>query len=263
MIRSQGWLALLTGLLLTGCNAFSPLSSPSGDAQLLSAARAAFDQGNYQQAINYYGQLSSSNSDTGLAESAYAEMTEAGASMQAYAGAFGKGDVAIGPAITAFAESMVPGSQAKRVAIWQAYNQAASIGDANLKYLVKFLGSVSFAAEILAESVPPNSTTLTQNDLSNIQISATNFPTTADSHGDYTLSTAVLSDVNVATPTYNMFNAAVFDLINDVDQLGDNGTFGANTLSFASQVTSNFHPTPTLTSVYIALLVSVGIGTTQ
>ena len=47
-------------LVLQGCvNIFDPLDSPSGEAQLLSAARACFDDGDFACAREFYGKLGS------------------------------------------------------------------------------------------------------------------------------------------------------------------------------------------------------------
>jgi hypothetical protein len=272
MIRSSLLLTAFVALIsLSGCNLWGGLDGPSGDAQILSAARAAFDQGDYQLAIQLYGELSSANADVGLSETAYADLTQAGASMQAYAGAFGKGDTAIGPAITSFAEGIlkVGSGQATRVAIWQAFNKQQNIANPQLKALVRFLGSLSFAAEILAETSVDGST-ITTADLNNgrVSISATAFPSSGNGvalGGSFPASTgaATLTDVNVATPTYNMFNAALTEIILDIAVLGDSGTFGTSTLSFAQELTgTNFPTSPALTSTYTSLLsnppVSIG-----
>jgi hypothetical protein len=272
MIRSSLLLAALVALIsLSGCNLYGGLDGPSGDAQILSAARAAFDQGDYQLAIQLYGELSSANADVGLSETAYADLTQAGASMQAYAAAFGKGDVAIGPAITSFAEGILAkgSGETTRVAIWQAFNLQKNIQNPNLKALVRFLGSLSFAAEILAET-SSDGKRIMKTDLSNgkVNISATPFPSSGNGNalgGTFPASTsaATLTDVSVTTPTYNMFNAALTEIILDIAVLGDSGTFGASTLSFAQQLSgSNFPTNPALTSTYASLLstppVSIG-----
>lgn len=265
MIRSSLLLLTVISLIsLTGCNLFGGLDGPSGDEQLLSAARAAFDQGDYQLAIQLYGELSSANSDVGLSETAYVDLTQAGASMKAYATAFGKGEVAIGPAITTFAEGILANGagQATRVAIWQAFNEQQNITDPQLKALVRFLGSLSFAAEILAET-STDGKTITKADLGNGKVTVSgSFP--AILGGTLTNSTgaATLANVNVAAPTYNMFNSALAEIIQDVNQLGDQGTFGTNTLSFAQALTTAFGTGLITTQDYVSSLTSpqVNIG---
>jgi hypothetical protein len=267
MIRSS--LLLVAGLfllLLSGCNLYGGIDGPSGDQQILSSCRAEFDQGDYQDALNCYQQLSSSDSDTGLSESAYVGLTQAGASMKAYASAFGKGTSSIGPAITTFAEGILANGsgQATRVAIWQAFNEQKNIQNIQLRSLVRFLGAISFAAEILAES-SANGLTITKADLSDGKVTVSgSFPTVLGGTLTDGLSTgaATLANVNVAAPTYNMFNSALAEIIQDVDQLGDQGTFGTSTLTFAQALTTAFQSGLVSTSVYVAALTSpqVDIG---
>jgi hypothetical protein len=268
--RSHGMLALLAAaFVLSGCNVFSPFTSPSGDDQTLSAARAALDQGNYQEAITLYGQLSSSENDTAQSEIAYAMLEQAGASMEDYAAAFGKGTGSIGPAITTYAESLMPGSPTKRIAIWQAFNNQTKINNVQLNALVRFLGALSFAAEILAET--GTNGTVTAADLNNgsVMISANRVPSSGSGlslggslPGQTPVAGASLSDIS-GTPTYNMFNAAFVEVIQDIAELGDQGTFGASSLTFAQTVTNGFSATPAATSLYVSALVAVGIGTQQ
>jgi hypothetical protein len=56
---------------LSGCNVFSVLDSPSGDAQLISAARACFDQGDFACARDNYSKLSDSSADIRASEEAF------------------------------------------------------------------------------------------------------------------------------------------------------------------------------------------------
>jgi hypothetical protein len=282
MIRSSLlYTVLFSSIVLSGCNLYGGLSSPSGDQQILSAARAALDQGDYADAIKFYGQLSSSAADTALAETAYADLDQQNAGMQSYAGAFGKGTTNVGPAITTFAESLIPAGQTRRVAIWTAFNEQVNIKDPKLKALVRFLGSLSFAAEILAET-SSNGTKIMKADLNDgkVMVSTTVFPSSSSAPstsptkvafslgGDNATSSgaASLADVNVSTATYNMFNSALIEIIQDVDVLGDQGTFGTNTLSFASTVTAAFTApgsqllVPVLTTAYAGLLTGTQVN---
>jgi hypothetical protein len=252
-------LATLMLTLLSGCNLFSPLSSPSGDDQILSAARAKFDSGDFQGAIALYNQLSSADQDIALSETAYAQLAEQNASMPNYMAAFGKGNVAIGPAITKFAEGMIVGAgESRRVAIYNAYlnyNQLLTIGSPNLAYLVEFLGALSFAAEILAEegSYDQNGNPiLTQNDLNTLQLTGTPAPGTA-------LSGLTLNQVSVSPGTYDLFNAAVLEISKAVVNLGTNGSFSNSTIAFAGA--SGFQAPPGSTSQYVQnVLIPAGIG---
>jgi hypothetical protein len=249
-------LATLALTLLSGCNMFSPLSSPSGDTQIISAARAKFDDGDFQGAIALYNQLSSANQGIALSETAYAMLAEQNASMENYASAFGKGNVAIGPAITKFAEGMIVGAgQTRRVAIYNAYlnyKQLLVVGSPNLAYLVEFLGALSFAAEILAEegSYDANGNPiLTQNDLNTLVLTGT--PAVPAS-----LSSLTLNQVNVSPATYDLFNAAIIEITTAVTNLGTNGEFSGSTLTFADK----FSAPPGSTPLYVEALVQLDIG---
>jgi hypothetical protein len=265
MIRSPllFFIAIISPLFLMGCNLWGGIDGPSGDAQILSSCRADFDQGDYDDALKCYQQLSSNDSDIGLSESAYVGLTQAGASMKAYASAFGKGDVSIGPAITTFAEGILAqgSGQTTRVAIWQAFNQQVNIHDPNLKALVRFLGSLSFAAEILAET-SADKIHIYKADLGNGKVTVSgSFPAVLggapliNSTG-----AATLANVSVATPTYNMFDSALAEILLDVAQLNAQGTFGTSTLSFANTLTTAFQSGLVTTSAYVSALTAVGIG---
>jgi hypothetical protein len=247
---------------LSGCNLWGGIDGPSGDAQILSSCRAAFDQGDYDTAKQCYQQLSANDSDIALSETAYAGLTQAGASMKTYASAFGKGNVEIGPAITSFAEGILAQGrgQAVRVAIWQAFNEQANIKDHNLQALVRFLGSLSFAAEILAET-SSDGVKITKADLGDGIVTVTGtFPGILGGALVSSSGAATLAQVNVATPTYNMFDAALAEIIQDIGQLGDSGTFGTNTLGFASVLTAAFNSGLVTTSVYVTALTTAPVS---
>jgi len=250
--------ATLALTLVSGCNMFSPVSSPTGDPQIISAARAKFDDGDYEGAIALYAQLSSANQDIAISETAYAHFAEQNASMQSYAAAFGKGNVAIGPAITTFAEGMIVGAgQTRRVAIFNAfatYQQLLPINP-SLAYLVQFLGALSFGAEILAEegSTDANGNPiLTQADLSTLQL-------TGSPSGSLTNLISSPGQINTTPATYDMLNAALLDVASAVASLGTQGSFSSSTIDFAQA----FKLIPAgQTSVYVQALISQGVGET-
>jgi hypothetical protein len=249
--------AILALTLTSGCNMFSPFSTPSGDEQIISSCRAKFDDGDFQGAIQCYGQVSSANQDIAISESAYAQLAEQGASMENYAAAFGKGNVDIGPAITKFAEGMIVGAgQTRRVAIYnafQTYQQLLPINP-NLAYLVQFLGALSFGAEILAEegtaSGANGNPILTQADLSTLQL--TGSITTS-------LTATNLGQINVSPATYDMLNAALLDLAAAVASLGTQGSFSSSTIDFAQA----FKLIPAgQSATYVTALIAAGVGET-
>lgn len=145
-------------VLLTGCmNLFKPFDGPSGDAQLVSAARAALDRGDFTTASQDYQKLSSAYADIGNSEGAYTVLDQYGSGMGTFATAFGSGsNVNPGKAITSIANAIGSAgtpSAANRVAIFQAFQLSLQITDnTSLTGLVKLLTSFAFLSEMLAEA---------------------------------------------------------------------------------------------------------------
>src|SRR4051812_4388213 len=83
-------------LSIAGCNLFSPLDKPSGDPQILSAARACLDRADYGCALDFYEKLSAESNDIKLVEEAYAILDQNGAGFGAYAVSFGANPKDIG-----------------------------------------------------------------------------------------------------------------------------------------------------------------------
>jgi hypothetical protein len=153
--RRLSSLAALALLATTaGCNIFDPFDSPSGDAQLLSAARACFDQGDIACANEYYGQLSTTTlKDTALSEQAFAILDSQGVTMAVFL-KVGLGG-GMGPrAISALANELAKGSPGStmREQIFQAFQKANSINEPTVKGFAKFITATSFLAELFAEA---------------------------------------------------------------------------------------------------------------
>jgi hypothetical protein len=245
--------ATLALTLVSGCNMFSPFSSPSGDAQLISSCRALFDNGDFQGAIQCYGQVSSDNQGIKLSDTAYAELAEQNASMPNYAAAFGKGNAPIGPAITKFAEGMIVGAgETRRIAIFNAFNNYKTLAsiDTNLASIVQFIGALSFAAEILAEegSYDQNGNPiLTQSDLNAFQLTGT---------PNSSLTNATLSQVS-GTGNYSMLNAALLDIATAATALGGQASFSSTITNFAQGISGQV-----ATAAYIQALILANVGET-
>ncbi len=151
-------LKLLTPIIatsvLSGClNVFSPIDKPSGDAQLKSAARACFDQGDLDCAKNFYGKITgTSDAEFANAEIAFSQLEQNGVSMGTFIEVLGGGqlDKALG--------SMTKKLKANagvtlRLAFLDAYKKVFSISEnIELKGLVRFATAFPLAAEILAEN---------------------------------------------------------------------------------------------------------------
>jgi hypothetical protein len=254
--------ATLALTLASGCNMFSPFSTPSGDEQIISSCRAKFDDGDFQGAIQCYGQVSSANQDIALSESAYAQLAQQGASMENYAAAFGKGNVDIGPAITKFAEGMIVGAGVtRRVAIFNAFNSFHQLCPNNIcsvnGSLVEFLGALSFAAEILAEegSTDTNGNpVLTQTDLNTFSLT-----------GSPSVPLGQITDASQinGAGNYDLLNSAILEVATAIGNLGTNGSFSSSTVTFANAFRSyiGLSGGPE-TQIYIQVLIQNGVGET-
>lgn len=139
-------------VLLTGCNLYSGLDHPSGNTQLLSAARACFDRNDLTCAQGDYAKISGSLQDQATAESSFTYLDQQGASMAAFMTFIGNiGSQGTGGALTQFAESLSPAGETRRLGIWQAYSMSAQIQDSSLQAFAEFLSSTALAVELLAE----------------------------------------------------------------------------------------------------------------
>lgn len=257
-------IALLLSLTLVGAcgvNIFSPVDSPSGDAQLLSAARACLDSGDVACALDFYNRLSSS--DTKFAENAFALLNQQGATFGAFLTSVGS--TASTAALGRMANQLVSGSgSARRKAIFTAYKKNESITDATQKNFVKFLTSFSLASAILAETAGADSK-VTAGDLtansSSCSTLAASTACTAVNHGGSFAVCAGGSSLLLDTPTaaidldttteaivgadltLTLLNAAIAEISAALQALGSGGSFGSFSTSSA-----------TLTAIAIATL---------
>ncbi|MBI3534419.1 MAG: hypothetical protein HY072_02890, partial [Deltaproteobacteria bacterium] len=73
-------LLLFCSMFLVSCpNVFDPIDNPSGDAQLLSAARACFDKGDLACAKDNYGKITgTTDAEYAAAETAFTILEENG-----------------------------------------------------------------------------------------------------------------------------------------------------------------------------------------
>ena len=126
---------LMVGVsILPSCNFFSVIDSPGGDTQLISAARACFDQGDFTCALDHYSQLSDSESDVNHSESAFTILHENGIGMGQFMTAFGTGSSGGGKVLTDLANLVASdASQTKRTAVYEAYKKIDSINQSELK----------------------------------------------------------------------------------------------------------------------------------
>ncbi|MDR3606779.1 MAG: hypothetical protein P4M08_05275 [Oligoflexia bacterium] len=257
----------LTTITVTSCNIFS-YSKPSGDAQILSAARACFDDGDLNCAINYYKQLSSAEADTAISEEAFAALDQQGASMAIFMQfvgdiANGSGNNAVGQAMSNFAQRLgaspnPTAGESKRVAIWNAFNSFNQItNNTNLSQFVRFVGALSLVGEILSEAQGTGSQLLQSDLVQNAQSCLAN----GEGAGCATASacqggTSLLSDAAIsattpidctgvsgsctatapkqAQPSGDTLNQALSSTVSALTNLGASGKFGSAVSTFTS-----------------------------
>jgi hypothetical protein len=140
----------------SGCNfnLFAPMDSPHTDTQNLSAARAAFDRGDYADALKYYQALSGSYADIQASEEAFMQLAQAGVPMSAFIGGFGDGGKHPGNGVTVMASNVDSSGSTginSRQAILTAYSNAANISNTQLQGITRFLASLALISEVLAE----------------------------------------------------------------------------------------------------------------
>ena len=217
---------LLCSILFSGCNLYGGLSSPSNDQQLLSAARAAMDQGDYAKAASYYQQLSNTYSDQKISELTF--NTLAGNNIFTIAdlvGSLGSGNGGVST-ITNIAQLLAGRGKTDgttRVAIQGTYVSNAGIVNADLKNFMQLFSAVAMIEEELANAVGSDGV-LTASDL---------VVNPAACKGD-TIVTS-LADANCNIPGTNTLN----------DTATGDGTI---TLS----ATANWSDNPSLTKIKVA-----------
>lgn len=274
---------LSLGLLsfgLSGCpNVLSVVDSPDGDAQLLSAARACFDEGDLECARNHYNQLSRDYEDIQKSELAYAILDENGAGMSAFIAAFGKGNGGDGLTKLANAIAAKGANATRRLNLLSAYQKAETsagnqISDQNIRGLVRFISGIAIAAEILAETVNANgNTTLDASDLvasvsgclsvhsgancnKNAGINVIDDGSAAYNLNDSNISTLLSSTANMAM-LHAAVNAVYSALTND---LSASGKF-TNTLSFVQTLNNLGGASSALASqIYRYTMISNSVG---
>jgi hypothetical protein len=242
------FLFLLTPLNgMISCNIFSPVDPPAGDAQLLSAARSCFNQGNFDCAKKYYGQLSSNQSDEGNTEETLAVLAQLGLTADAFFSAIADhsgnfGSIII-PLINSFGSNV---GQSVRLKIFQAYQNHTAIIDTQLSALVRFMTSIGLLAELFAEdaSIPGNfqltdfvlsptrcaAATLNILDISSLSNCAKPSGKKIIDGTNLTLATATSVTMS-GNPTLYMINAALLEIYNSSTQIGASGSFGSSSVS--------------------------------
>lgn len=145
-------LVFIYSLTAFGCvNVFNPFDSPHGDAQILSKARACFDQGDYGCALEYYGKLA--GNEEARAEEAFVILDQERSGISALVQAVGlKSGDSVGNILTTMVEKVYSGANfTRRNNLATAYAKVGSITNQTLRGFVRFTTAFALAADILAE----------------------------------------------------------------------------------------------------------------
>lgn len=164
-------LLLLPVVALAGCNIFAPLDSPSGDAQLLSAARACINQGDMECAREHFSKVVSAT-DAANADLAFGMLHNAGVTAGTFVDAFlavkdlPNAEKGMGIVNALAGELSLASGVEMRTAVLDAYKVSADISDQKLKSLVRFVAGLALVGELLAEEAGGDGT-LSAGDLAN------------------------------------------------------------------------------------------------
>ena len=149
-------IASLTILSLSSCNLIGFMDKPSGDAQLLEAARACLDKGDFTCAHDYYQALSNSYIDIKISESSLATLGENNIFfMSDLFESLGTGTGGT-TSIISLAEKLAARgitTAANRTTIQTVYQNESAISDTTLKAYSHFISATAMLSSLLASSV--------------------------------------------------------------------------------------------------------------
>lgn len=242
-------LGISVALSNLGCNALSFIDSPSGDQQILAAARACFDKGNFDCASKFYGQLSNASSDNANSEGAFEILSQNGVSVAVFMSAVISGSSSGGKLVTTLANSLTSNaSETTRLNIFHAYQKNSLINDTKVRGLIRFITALSLMAEILAEDAGTDGK-LNQSDIATNATGClaasplfTLSPHCAKPSGKKLISGTAL---NLATatdaqmsgsPSLQMIYAAVTEVNQGISQMQATGSLGSSTSSFSTNL---------------------------
>jgi hypothetical protein len=275
--------SLAIATVATSCtfNVFDPIDSPSGDAQLISAARAALDRGDFDEAVEYYQKLSGDSADIKASEQAFAILTKHNLGMAAFASAFGTGGGSAGKGITRMANSIGGGANADaRVELFQAFEQTKSITSAPLKGLVRFLTSVALVAEAIAETsaipgtsaasdivlTPASCPGSSSTDTTCLALTACGQPAHSGSlarggTSAFDLTAATADTVRAQGATLSLISGAINQITIALrDEIGSSGNLSGSLSGFSGAVAEAALGTTPDGNCFRAALISQGIG---
>lgn len=168
---------------MSSCNLWGGIDSPSGDAQLISAARGAFDNGDYVKALEYYQQLSSNNADIRISETALVTMAQEGIfSVQDLVASLGDGR-GNGNSLVTIANSIAARGKTAasfRTTLDQQFVNAGAIVNTHLRAYTRFLIAMAMTTQVLASGVGADGVLTAEDLASNVTACRALFTNCAD-----------------------------------------------------------------------------------
>tara|TARA_Y100000590_G_scaffold263124_1_gene295239 strand:- start:769 stop:1527 length:759 start_codon:yes stop_codon:yes gene_type:complete len=251
------------------------MDSPSGNEQILSKAKACFDEGDFDCAREYYAKLSSEYSDIKESESAFLILDEQGIDMGVFMTAFGSGGSGKGVTQIANRLALLGANTTKRASIYEAYLKVGIISDRATRGLVRFVTGIALLAEVLAEQAGGNSN-LDQTDLiTSGTLTACKASTSVTCAAACTRTSALgvgasvdlynslpTSSTITGTDHYGLIHGIIQALSNALSyELSAGGNFSTGIGGFTNQLLSQSAPTTSaFANCFVKILLDQGIG---
>jgi len=239
-------------------NMFDPIDNPSGEAQLLSAARAAFDKGDMATARELYGKV---GSQTSAAETIFLDLDSCGADIGAFGTALSKGadnSSASGLMLSVMGERMYPAhSTACFATLLAAYKSARALTDTNLRGFATFLAALAIAGEVFANNTGASDGTITKADVFTTPSTCNTGNGCAGCTKTDGISAAAsvdLSSATTITATYGTLQGAITGATTALNELGITSS-ASNNLTTALNAGN-----PNSDATYSCILSELGVG---
>ncbi len=237
-------------IFLGGCNFYSSIDSPTGDSQILSKARACFDQGDFECASRYYGMVSSESADEANGELAFQILAKNGVTTGVFISAAIDGSSSGGKFITKIANALTTvANQTTRLNLFHAFQKSSLISNQRSRGLIRFITAASFVAEILAENAS-SAGKVAQSDLVANPTTCIaskplyNAPGCGAPPGNKLETGAAITSLQTATdddilgpnrnPTLFMIHAGILELNASVTEMEATGNLGSSSSQFAN-----------------------------
>lgn len=250
-------LALPIFLFISGCNVYSGIDTPSGDAQILDKANTCLDANDFACATKWFKMLSPAQSDQEYFSLSIIALDQAGITTSSFivdastntsnAGAFLNG------LVSAIYANQIGATS--RLTLFHAYQNYLKINNPSLQAFTRFLTSAALFSEILAEAATTPGT-LKTSDLVNDAVNCPNASQlqlltpngvcskpSASNLNDGTgtpinLPTTTDAIMGIPNPNLDMVLAAVQEINTAATQLNVSAGVGAATQSFSSELSA-------------------------